>query len=89
MTAWPLFHIHPAVDISLGELATLAGLSPYYLLKQFQHYYGLPPHAYQIQARVRLAKGKLNKAHRLLDVALDCGFHDQSHLNRHFKRPSA
>ncbi|SUI70095.1 helix-turn-helix transcriptional regulator [Shewanella baltica] len=77
---------HPAADISLEELATLAGLSPYYLLKQFQRYYGLPPHAYQIQARVRLAKGKIKQGTRLLDVALDCGFHDQSHLNRHFKK---
>lgn len=77
---------HPAADISLEDLATLAGLSSYYLLKQFQRYYGLPPHAYQIQARVRLAKGKIKQGTRLLDVALDCGFHDQSHLNRHFKK---
>ncbi|QDZ91553.1 AraC family transcriptional regulator [Shewanella decolorationis] len=77
---------HPAADISLEELATLAGLSPYYLLRQFQRCYGLPPHAYQTQARVRLAKQKIGLGIKLLDVAMECGFHDQSHLNRHFKK---
>ena len=70
----------PGADISLEELATLAEL------KQFQCLFGLPPHAYQIQARVRLAKQKIKEGYKLLDVALECGFHDQSHLNRHFKR---
>ncbi|MBW8182337.1 AraC family transcriptional regulator [Shewanella nanhaiensis] len=77
---------HPAADISLEELARLAGLSPFYLIKQFQRAFGLPPHAYQIQSRVRLAKKLILSGHKLLDVALECGFHDQSHLNRHFKR---
>lgn len=33
----------PAVDVSLQELAILAGLSPFYLLKQFSKTIGLPP----------------------------------------------
>lgn len=73
-------------NISLEELAVLAGLSPFYLIKQFQRTFGLPPHAYQIQARVRLAKKLIRCGNKLLDVAQACGFHDQSHLNRHFKR---
>lgn len=77
---------HPAADVSLEELAVLAGLSPFYLIKQFQNSFGLPPHAYQIQSRVRLAKNLIRRGSKLLDVALECGFHDQSHLNRHFKR---
>ncbi len=77
---------HPSVDISLEELAKLAGLSPFYLIKQFKIKCGLPPHAYQIQSRVRLAKQKIKQGYKLLDVAQECGFHDQSHLNRHFKR---
>ncbi|ACA87409.1 AraC family transcriptional regulator [Shewanella woodyi] len=77
---------YPSIDISLEELATLAGLSPFYLIKQFQKKYGLPPHAYQIQSRIRLAKQKIKEGYKLMDVALECGFHDQSHLSRHFKR---
>ncbi|KIO37351.1 AraC family transcriptional regulator [Shewanella sp. cp20] len=76
----------PASDVSLTALANLAGMSPYYLIKQFQQCFGLPPHAYQIQSRIRLAKQKIRAGEPLLDVALGCGFHDQSHLNRHFKR---
>ena len=77
---------YPAENVSLEALAALAGLSPYYLIKQFQRVFGLPPHAYQIQCRIRLAKQKIKQGYKLLDVALECGFHDQSHLNRHFKR---
>ncbi|MCG9737342.1 AraC family transcriptional regulator [Shewanella insulae] len=76
----------PAADVSLDALAKLAGLSPFYLIKQFQRQYGLPPHAYQIQGRIRLAKQMIRQGGKLLEVALACGFHDQSHLNRHFKR---
>jgi len=77
---------HPAADISLEELANLAGISACHLLRQFQRYFGLPPHTYQIQSRLRLAKKLIRQGLKILDVALDCGFHDQSHFHRHFKR---
>ena len=77
---------NPAADISLDGLSTLAGLSSFHLLRQFQSRYGLPPHAYQIQSRLRLAKKLIRSGVKLLDVAIDCGFHDQSHLHRHFKK---
>lgn len=73
-------------DVSLEELARLAGVSPFHLIRQFQTYYGLPPHAYQIQARIRLSKRLIRQGNSLLDCALRAGFHDQSHLSRHFKR---
>jgi len=80
------FDENASANISLEELSTMVNLSPYYLIKQFQKEFGLPPHAYQIQARLRLAKQKIKQGFKLLDVALICGFHDQSHFNRHFKR---
>lgn len=76
----------PQMDVSLVELANLVNLSPCYLLRQFQRHFGLPPHTYQIQLRLRLAKQLLSKGQALLDVALECGFHDQSHFSRHFKK---
>ncbi|WP_286238635.1 AraC family transcriptional regulator [Neptuniibacter halophilus] len=79
-------HDQPAADISLQELANLAGINSCHLVRQFQRYYGLPPHAYQIQLRVRLAQRLIRSGHRLMDAALDAGFTDQSHLNRHFKK---
>lgn len=76
----------PQADVSLEDLSKLAALSPYYLARSFQQEFGLPPHAYQIQARLRVAKQLLRKGVRISEVAQECGFHDQSHLHRHFKR---
>ncbi|TOP11747.1 AraC family transcriptional regulator [Vibrio parahaemolyticus] len=76
----------PQTDVSLEELAKLAGLSPFHLLREFQKQFGFPPHAYQIQQRLRMAKKLLKQGQRISDVAQECGFHDQSHLHRHFKK---
>ncbi|MCS3409487.1 AraC family transcriptional regulator [Serratia sp. AKBS12] len=76
----------PEIDISLLELADRVALSPYYLLRQFQRVTGLPPHAYQIQARLRKARDMLKRGHGVLESALACGFHDQSHFHRHFRK---
>ncbi|OZG73013.1 AraC family transcriptional regulator [Hahella sp. CCB-MM4] len=76
----------PAMDISLRELSGLAGLSPYHLVRQFKKQFGLAPHGYQIQARLKLAKNMLKLGHKPAQVAVECGFHDQSHFSLHFKR---
>ncbi|TXY84589.1 AraC family transcriptional regulator [Vibrio cholerae] len=76
----------PQADVSLEELAQLAGLSPFHLVRTFQKQFGLPPHAYQIQARLRLAKTLLKQGVSISETAQECGFHDQSHLHRHFKK---
>lgn len=76
----------PAADAALEDLARLADLSPYYLVRQFRRHYGLPPHAYQVQNRLRLARTLLRQGQAPASVAIDCGFHDQSHLTTHFKR---
>jgi len=75
-----------AQNISIKTLANLVHLSPFYLTRLFQKSVGLPPHAYQIQKRLFKAKRLITLGIKLSDVALDCGFSDQSHLNRHFKK---
>lgn len=76
----------PQADVSLEELAKLAGISPFHLVRTFQKQFGFPPHAYQIQARLRYARRLLKAGHSISDTAHECGFHDQSHLHRHFKK---
>lgn len=76
----------PCADVSLQELANLASFSPFHLVRAFQKAYGFPPHAYQIQVRLRLAKNLLRKGYKVSDVAQEAGFHDQSHFHRHFKK---
>ena len=76
----------PQANVSLEELSKLANISPFHLARTFQKQFGLPPHAYQIQAKIRLAKTKLRQGYNISDTAQECGFHDQSHLHRHFKK---
>jgi AraC-like DNA-binding protein len=47
---------------------------------------GLAPHAYFEQVRVNRARRLLRAGASIADVAMDLGFSDQSHLNRHFKK---
>ncbi|MBO8135215.1 MULTISPECIES: AraC family transcriptional regulator [Dickeya] len=76
----------PEQDISLLQLAEAAGLSPWHFLRQFKALLGMTPHAYLVQARLRQARSLLIKGVSLSDTASQCGFSDQSHFNRHFKR---
>ncbi|MNW06617.1 transcriptional activator FtrA [compost metagenome] len=46
----------------------------------------MPPHAYQIQARLRKGRQLLKAGNGVLETALACGFHDQSHFHRHFRK---
>lgn len=79
-------HQHYSEAISLDELAQLTQLNPLKLLRSFRQVTGLPPHAYLVQIRVQQAKQQLAAGRAIATVALETGFSDQSHLNRHFKR---
>jgi AraC-like DNA-binding protein len=76
---------HRAENVSLEELARVAGSSPYHLNRLFRRAYGLPPHAYQIQRRLADAGRLLRQGLPPAAVAARTGFADQSHLHRHFK----
>ena len=71
-------------DVSLDDLGTETGLTKFHLLRAFRNRFGLPPHAYQLQQRVLLAK-RLLKSYSPSYVALECGFSDQSHFTRVFR----
>ncbi|GFM38499.1 transcriptional regulator [Desulfovibrio psychrotolerans] len=77
---------HSAEDVRLEVLALHAGLSPYHLSRVFCRTLGMPPHAYLTQRRVFHARALLATDTPLADIALTCGFADQSHLTRQFKR---
>lgn len=77
---------HATENVSLKTLSAQAGLTPFHLARLFQRSVGLPPHAYQVQRRIQKAKSLMRLGVGLADVAADCGFTDQSHLTRHFKR---
>ncbi|MFI2372355.1 AraC family ligand binding domain-containing protein [Streptomyces sp. NPDC018833] len=71
---------------SLEELAQELGTSPFALLRAFKAAYGLPPHTWLTDARVRRARHLLDAGTAPAEAAVAVGFADQPHLNRHFTR---
>jgi AraC-like DNA-binding protein len=80
--------LNQEADIDLEGLARHAGLSRFQALRAFKRRYGMPPHAYQLCLRVSQAQRLLRDGLPGSEVALRCGFADQSHFIRHFKRLS-
>lgn len=75
-----------ARTISLGALADEVGLSKFHLLRLFREEIGTTPHAYQLQLRISCAREMLDRRASAAEVALECGFADQAHFTRAFKR---
>ena len=75
-----------AQTISLGALAAEVGLSKFHLLRLFREEVGTTPHAYQLHLRVSRAREMLDAHVPAAEVALVCGFADQAHFTRAFKR---
>lgn len=74
-------------DLSLRELATLAGVSQYHFARLFRRSVGVSPHAYVIEQRLQEAARLLRDERlTLAEVAASVGFADQSHLSRHYRR---
>jgi AraC family transcriptional regulator len=79
---------HLDASPTLGQMATVARLSPYYFAREFKAATGLPPHQYVVARRVERAKQLLQARADLplAELAASAGFSDQSQLTRHFKR---
>jgi AraC family transcriptional regulator len=76
-----------AGGVTLGELASVCELSIRHFNRAFRESMGMSPHAWLVHYRVEKAKGLLTNSPRVLaDIALDCGFADQSHFTRMFQR---
>jgi AraC-like DNA-binding protein len=72
--------------VTLEQLSAVAGLSRFELVRRFREQSGVTPHAYQINLRVEEARRRLAAGAAPAVVAADCGFADQPHLSRVFKR---
>jgi AraC family transcriptional regulator len=71
--------------VPLTALAMECGLSVRHFARAFKESLGVPPHRYLLQRRVDAARDLLlNSKLALLDIALTCGFADQSHFTRVF-----
>jgi AraC family transcriptional regulator len=76
-----------AGNIELTALARECGLSVSHFSRAFRRSTGAPPHQWLLERRVAVAKPLLrDRQLPLSDVALACGFADQSHFTRIFSR---
>jgi AraC-like DNA-binding protein len=81
-----LLDAHVVPGVGLDEAAALLGAHPSTLVRSFTATYGLPPHAYLTGRRIDLARRLLVEGRPAAQAAVAAGFHDQSHLTRHFRR---
>jgi AraC-like DNA-binding protein len=72
--------------VGLSELSEAAGLSRFELVRRFRAQVGLPPHGFQLDLRIAEARRLLTAGRAPAEVAFACGFADQPHLTRMFKR---
>jgi AraC family transcriptional regulator len=78
---------HFTTDLSLGDIAKVAGLSPFHFTRVFKRQVGLSPYQFLLQRRIDRAKQLLLRQDRTIAaVALEVGFYDQSHFTNHFRR---
>ena len=74
-------------DVDLEQVAAVCDLSLSHFARAFRQTYGKPPYRWLIERRIDKAKDLLmNTRLPLSDIAVRCGFTDQSGFNRSFKR---
>ncbi len=71
--------------VELADIARECRLSASHFARAFRQSMGLPPYKWRLDRRVMAAKEiMLNTNRSLREIAMDCGFTDQSHLTRVF-----
>lgn len=72
--------------VPLATVSSFAGLTRFELVRRFRQQTGLTPHAFQTNVRVARARAMLSAGDSIARVAAACGFADQPHLTRTFRR---
>jgi AraC family transcriptional regulator len=76
-----------AKDLSLSQLAAVAGMSPHYFAELFRRSTGHAPHRYVLLQRIERAKQGLHASGcSVVEVGLDAGFQNPSHFARMFRK---
>jgi len=75
----------PEQNSALEQLAELAGISRYQLIRAFRAATGMTPHAYQLNQRIIQARSSLQAGEASAALAQRLGFADQAHFQRVFK----
>lgn len=82
-------HIENHLDgrVTTLDLATVAKVSTYHFTRAFRQSLSETPHEYVMRRRVERAQGLMLTTNTALGrIAIDCGFADQAHFNKLFRR---
>jgi AraC-like DNA-binding protein len=72
--------------VTSAALESVADLSRYAVARQFRACLGTSPYRYLVMRRLDRVRALVRDGEPLADAAAACGFADQSHMTRHFKR---
>jgi AraC family transcriptional regulator len=93
LPAWRLRHVieyieaHLDQDLTLAELARVAGFSLSHFKPLFRQAVGVPVHRFVLERRVERARTRLLEGGRsLTEIALEAGFAHPSHMARCMRR---
>ncbi len=70
--------------LTLADLEQASGQDRWRLSRDFRALYGTSPYRYLVLRRLDLARGLIAGGTPLAEAAAAAGFHDQSHMTRHF-----
>jgi transcriptional regulator GlxA family with amidase domain len=74
-------------SILVDDLAEIVSLSAAHFCRAFKRSFNATPHAYIVGRRVERAQDLMRTTRNpLSQIALDCGFADQTHLSKLFRR---
>ncbi|MFB2893512.1 helix-turn-helix domain-containing protein [Aerosakkonemataceae cyanobacterium BLCC-F50] len=78
---------HLGEEISLEAIANHLNMSQYYFCHLFKQSMGVSPYQYVLRHRIDKAKQLLKQRKlTITDVALECGFANQTHFTKHFRK---
>lgn len=76
----------PDEALSSTHIAAALGLNPRYFATSFKAHFGVSPRDFALARRVERARAALLRGVPLVEVAHTCGFADQAHFSRCFRR---
>ncbi len=78
---------HYTESVSMERMAALAGISTTHFNRRFTEVLGMAPTRFLHSLRIEQARQLLARTDRSIgEIALDTGYHDQSHFTRHFRK---
>jgi AraC family transcriptional regulator len=93
LLAWQVRKVQEYVDahiagrVLVSDLCAVVKLSEAHFSRLFTRAFGVTPHAFVLRRRLELAtRLMLESTASLTDIALCCGFADQAHLCKRFRR---